>query len=234
LFLSHAAYLPCMAHAQTKICGLKTPELVDVALDAGAAFLGFMTFPQSPRHLEPAQAGQLAALARGRARSVSVVVDPDDALIDAILSAVAPDFIQLHGHETLERCAAIRARGVGVIKAFGVSGTQDLQHAKSYEGACDYLLFDAKPPPDAARPGGLGAPFDWTILHSFASNAPWFLSGGLNPVNVADAVRISGAGFVDVSSGVESAPGLKDSGLMVRFLAALDTPTTTHMTKMSD
>jgi phosphoribosylanthranilate isomerase len=213
-----------MAHAQAKICGLKSQDLVDVSIRAGATFLGFMTFPKSPRHLAPVEAGKLAAYAKGRAKTVSVLVDPDDALIDAILSDVAPDLIQLHGHETPERCAAIRARGVGVIKAFGISEPSDLQRAKDYESVCDYLLFDAKPPRDAQRPGGLGAPFDWTILQAFQSQAPWFLSGGLKPENVAEAVWISHAGFVDVSSGVERAPGVKDAALIMRFMQALSQP----------
>jgi phosphoribosylanthranilate isomerase len=214
-----------MGAIKAKICGLTTPNIVNTALDAGADYIGFMIFPKSPRHIEPAAARPLAEMAKGRAKTVAIVVNPDPALIDTILTDLHPDFIQLHGQETPAFCDEVRARGVGVIKVFGISTTDDLAPVASYEDSVDMILFDAKPPKDASRPGGLGEPFDWSILQNYYSKLPWMLSGGLNPTNVKQACALTGAKMVDVSSGVESAPGLKDSALIVAFMAALSSDT---------
>lgn len=211
-----------MRLAEAKICGLSDRQTVAEALAHGAAFIGFVTFPKSPRHILPAEAKPLAKMAAGMARTVSVVVDPDDALVDQILAELGPDFLQVQGKESPERCAAIKARGVGIIRAFGISERQDLEQIKPYLGIVDYVLFDAKAPKGSDRPGGLGHVFDWTILQGFQCPVPWFLSGGLNPENVAAAVRQTGAPLVDVSSGVEAAPGLKDSTRIASFMKALN------------
>jgi phosphoribosylanthranilate isomerase len=207
---------------QAKICGLTTTETVDAALDAGAAFIGFMIFPKSPRYITPSDARPLADMAKGRAKTVAIVVNPDEALIDDIFTNLAPDYIQLHGQEMPDMCDRLRARGVGVIKVFGISTAGDLNPVVGYEDHVDIILFDAKAPKDASRPGGLGEPFDWNILQGFTSKVPWMLGGGLNPANVASACRQTGAKMVDVSSGVESAAGLKDVGLIAAFMAALN------------
>ena len=208
--------------SQAKICGLSDRQTVGDALAWGAAFIGFVTFPESPRHILPADARPLAKMAAGMARTVSVVVDPDDVLLDQVLTGLRPDFLQLQGSESPERCAAIKARGVGIIRAFGISQRQDLEQIKPFLAIVDYLLFDAKAPKGAKRPGGLGHVFDWTILQDFQCPSPWFLSGGLTPENVAQAVRQTGAPLVDVSSGVERAPGLKDSARIASFMQALN------------
>lgn len=206
-----------------KICGLTTPGTLDAALDAGAAFVGAMIFPRSPRHLEPLHAATLFARARARARIVAVMVEPDDALLTAVALTLRPDLVQLHGAETPERAAQVRTlTGAGVIKALPVSSAEDLEVARAYEPVVDLLMFDARPPKDAAIPGGLGHAFDWTVLSGRRFARPWFLAGGLNPANVAEAVRISGAPMVDVSSGVETAPGVKEPALIRAFLKALD------------
>jgi len=205
-----------------KICGLSTPETVTAALDGGAGFIGFMFFPASPRHVSPEWAARLAEPARGRAKIVAVTVDADDAALDVLAAVLKPDLIQLHGRENANRAATIAARtGAGVIKALPVSEARDLDAAKAYDGVVEHLLFDAKPPKDAAMPGGLGAAFDWTLLAGRRFERPHFLAGGLDPWNVAEAMRISGAPLADVSSGVERGPGLKDAGLIARFLEAV-------------
>lgn len=200
-----------------KICGLRTPEAVAVALDGGASHVGFIFFPKSPRNVSPHEAAALREPVRGRAAAVAVSVDADDALLQAIVDEVRPDILQLHGHETPERVSAVRARfGLPVIKALPVRDEADLRAAGRYAGIADHLLFDAKPPPDAALPGGNGIAFDWTLLDA-APAAPFFLSGGLNRANLAEALRSRPAGL-DVSSGVESAPGVKDLALIRAFL----------------
>jgi phosphoribosylanthranilate isomerase len=205
-----------------KICGLTTPEAVRAALDGGAGFLGFVFFPASPRNLPPAVAARLAGPARGRAKIVAVTVDPTDAELDAICAALAPDLIQVHGAEASGRVREIAQRtGAGVIKALAVSEAADLQAAAAFDGGVDHLMFDAKPPRDASRPGGVGARFDWTLLAGRRFARPWFLAGGLDPWNVAEAVAASGAPLVDVSSGVERGPGLKDPALISAFLEAV-------------
>jgi phosphoribosylanthranilate isomerase len=204
-----------------KICGLSTEETLDAALDAGADMIGLVFFPKSPRFLQPARAATLAARARGRAEVVALVVDMDDAGLDAVATAVRPDWIQMHGKETPERAAGIGKRhGVRVMKAIHVSEAADLATANAFRRAADRLLLDAKPPKGAVLPGGNGAAFDWTILRGFDPGLPWMLSGGLDPANVGEALRISRAPGVDVSSGVETAPGKKDAGLIRAFIGA--------------
>jgi phosphoribosylanthranilate isomerase len=205
-----------------KICGLTDAAGVDAALAGRAAFLGFMVFPASPRHVEPPLAARLAAPARGRSRIVAVTVDPDDALLDRIVSILAPDLIQLHGREPPARVAEIARRwSAGVIKALPVAEAGDLAAARDYEEIVDHLMFDAKAAPGAARPGGLGARFDATLMAGARFARPWFLAGGLDPWNVGEAVRASGAPMVDVSSGVERGAGLKDPALIAAFLEAV-------------
>jgi phosphoribosylanthranilate isomerase len=205
-----------------KICGLSTPEAVRVALDGGAGWLGFVFFARSPRNVPADLASRLAAPARGRAKIVALVVDADDAALDEITAALAPDLIQLHGRETPARAAAIARRtGKGLIKALPVAEASDLDAAAGYDGLVEHLMFDAKPPPAADRPGGLGAAFDWSLLAGRRFERPHFLAGGLDPWNVADAIVQSGAPLVDVSSGVERGAGLKDPGLIAAFLDAV-------------
>jgi phosphoribosylanthranilate isomerase len=205
-----------------KICGLSTPDAVAAALEGGAAYVGFVFFAKSPRHLEPQTAARLAEPARGRAKVVAVTVGPTDAELDAITAALGPDLIQLHGHESPERLAAIKARHrAGVIKALPVSTAADLDAAASFEAVADHLMFDARPPAGSDLPGGIGARFDWDLLQGRSFARPWFLAGGLSTDNIREAVRRSGAPLVDVSSGVETAPGLKDPGLISAFLAAV-------------
>jgi len=204
-----------------KICGLSTPATLAAALDAGADMVGFVFFPPSPRNLAPDLARTLGIQVGSRAKKVALTVDADDALIDAIVAALAPDILQLHGKETPERAAALRARTkLPVMKAFGVSSAADLAAARAYEPVVDWLLFDAKPPKGATRPGGNAAVFDWAILDGFRTTRPWLLSGGLDASNVAEALARTKAPGVDVSSGVECAPGVKDEAKIRAFLAA--------------
>jgi phosphoribosylanthranilate isomerase len=205
-----------------KICGLSTGETVDAALAGGAAFIGFVFFRASPRHVDPGEAAHLATRARGKARIVAVTVDPDDSLIDRLNDTLRPDLIQLHGKETPARAFEVGERGrAGVIKAFAVSSPEDVDRAAQFDGVVEHLMFDAPPPPAADRPGGLGASFDPSILAGRRFRRPWFLAGGLDPWNVAEAIRHSGAPLVDVSSGVERGPGLKDATLIAKFLEAV-------------
>jgi phosphoribosylanthranilate isomerase len=195
---------------RAKICGLSTAEGVTAALDGGAAFLGFVFFDKSPRNIDAETAARLAAPARGRAvQTVALMVDPDDAAIDRIVGILNPDLIQLHGAET-----------PAIIKALPVATSADLAQATAYDGLVEHLMFDAKPPRNADRPGGLGAAFDWSILTGAKFQKPHFLAGGLDPWNLSEAVRQSGAPLVDVSSGVERGPGLKDPALITAFLEA--------------
>jgi len=206
---------------EIKICGLSDPESVDAALQAGVEFVGFVFYPRSPRNLSLAQAAPLMRRARGRAQLVALLVDPERSLVDDIAGTLAPDLIQLHGSETPDQVARISAdTGIPVMKAVGVADASDLTGLATYASAAR-LLLDAKPPRDASRPGGNGAVFDWTLLEGFSHPKPWLLSGGLNPANVADAIRRTGATGVDVSSGVERAPGIKDPALIHAFVAAV-------------
>jgi phosphoribosylanthranilate isomerase len=203
-----------------KICGLNTAESVAAALESGADMVGFVFFPPSPRALEPAAAATLAAPARGRAEIVALTVDMDDAGLDALVAAFAPDWLQLHGSEPPDQVRRLKARHrVKVMKAIGVRSADDLAAVERYRGVADRILFDAKPPTDADRPGGHGRAFDWPLLAG--QTVPYMLSGGLAPDNVAAALAATGAPGVDVSSGVERAVGVKDPARIRAFLAAV-------------
>jgi phosphoribosylanthranilate isomerase len=214
-----------MTTVKTKICGIKTAEALDAAIDAGAYYVGLVFFPKSPRNVDIATAAKLAAHARGRAQVVALVVDPDDAALLQIMQHVAPDMIQLHGHETPDRTAEVAAiTKRPVIKAVSVASKADaLRGASDYHLAADLVLFDAKPPAGAALPGGNGVAFDWSLISEAKKRAAYMLSGGLTSENVGEAIRQTGAYNVDVSSGVESAPGVKDAELIRRFLQAVKT-----------
>jgi phosphoribosylanthranilate isomerase len=206
---------------QAKICGISTPEAVSAALDGGAMWLGFVFFAKSPRNLEPEASRRLVQAVRGKAKIVALMVDPDDAEVDRIAGVLKPDLIQLHGSETPARARAIGVRtGAGIIKALPVSEASDLAGVGDYESVVEHLMFDAKPPKDADLPGGMGRAFDWTLLAGRRFQRPWFLAGGLDPWNLSEAVQQSGAPLVDVSSGVERGPGLKDPALIRAFLDA--------------
>jgi len=204
---------------QAKICGVNTPEALAAAVSGGAGFIGLVSFERSPRHLSLAAMQALLAGADRAAKTVVLTVDADDAHLVAIQQFVRPDYIQLHGAETQGRARQVRAlTGARIIKALAVSDRSDLDNLEAWEGAADHLLFDARPPKGAERPGGLGQSFDWSLLSGLTLSRPWFLAGGLTPHNVADAIRVTDAPLVDVSSGVESAPGVKDIGLIRAFL----------------
>lgn len=206
---------------RVKICGIKDEAALFAAVESRADLVGFVFYRKSPRYLSPEAAAPLATYVRGVAGSVALVVDADDALIDEVVSVVDPDMLQLHGSETPERVAEIRRRtGKPVMKALQVATAADAARALDFVDAADMILFDAKPPPGAALPGGNGVPFDWRALESVRGRVPFMLSGGLTPDNVAEAVRLTGARAVDVSSGVESSPGVKDPALIARFLGA--------------
>jgi phosphoribosylanthranilate isomerase len=209
--------------AKAKICGVSTPEAVRAAVDGGAAFLGFMFFARSPRNIAPEAAARLTPPARTRGvKIVAVAVDPSDAEVDAIVAGLSPDLIQLHGHESPARVREIAARSDrAIIKVIHVAEAGDVDAAKAYEPVVEHLMFETKPPKDADRPGGLGAPFDWTLLSGRRFARPWLLAGGLDPWNVDAAIAASGAPMVDVSSGVERGPGLKDPALITAFLDAV-------------
>ena len=212
---------PMASTTKVKICGLKTAAALDAALAGGADYVGLVFFPPSPRRLSPAAAGPLAAAARGRARIVALTVDPDDALLDAVVAAADPDLLQLHGEESPARVAEVRRRWAKpVMKAVKVETAEDAEAALRYRGIADLILFDARPPRGSPLPGGNGAPFDWRALAAVKDKVAYMLSGGLTPENVADAIRVTGADIVDVSSGVEVRPGEKDPELIRRFLRA--------------
>lgn len=204
-----------------KICGLSTQETLDVALDAGADAVGFVFFPPSPRNLSFEQARALGARVKGRSRKVALTVDADDAQLEEIIEALKPDMLQLHGHETPQRVAAIRESfGLPLMKVLPIETKADLAAIAPYTRVADRLLFDARPPRDATRPGGLGKAFDWHLLEDLNLSIPFMLSGGLHAGNVAEALAITKAGGVDVSSGVESAPGVKDPHEIRAFIRA--------------
>ena len=218
-----------------KICGLTTPDALDVALAAGADFVGFVFFPPSPRNLGLEAARTLGAQVGGRAGKVALTVNANDDTIAAIIAALQPDMLQLHGKETPERVVAVRTRfGLPVMKALPIATRADLTSIRLYADVVDRLLFDARPPAEATRPGGLGVSFDWTLLKGVHPGVPWMLSGGLDPGNVGEAIAITGAPGVDVSSGVERAPGEKDSGKIRAFIrAARDAEAPLDLTKAS-
>ncbi|MHC8508072.1 MAG: phosphoribosylanthranilate isomerase [Rhodospirillales bacterium] len=213
-----------------KICGLSRPAEVQAASAAGADMVGFVFFARSPRAVSPVQAAALAAHAGEGIIRVGLIVDADDAMVDAVTASGAVNMLQLHGAETPGRTAEIRARsGLPVMKVLAAEKAADIARAADYADAADRFLFDAKPPPGASRPGGNAASFDWGLLADAASAPasasvltarPWLLAGGLTPENAAEAIRVSGAPGVDVSSGVESGPGVKDLGLIRAFIAA--------------
>jgi phosphoribosylanthranilate isomerase len=208
-----------------KICGITSPEAVDAAVQAGTVYGGLVFHPNSPRNLDVARAGQLARHMRGKLKVVTLLADPSDEMVGRIVSELAPDFIQLHGNEPARRVAYLRAKfDTPIIKALPVAEASDLAAASEYESVADMLMFDAKAPKDAKRPGGHGAAFDWKILAGHKFNKPWFLAGGLDPENVARAIALSGAKMVDVSSGVESAPGVKDPARILQFINATRYP----------
>jgi phosphoribosylanthranilate isomerase len=204
-----------------KICGLSTRETLEAALDAGADMVGFVFFPPSPRHLSFETARALGSVVKGRAPKVALTVDADDATLRGIVEALRPDILQLHGLESVARVAALKERfGVEVMKVLGVEKAADLASLPAYAAVSDRILFDARPPKGATRPGGLGAVFDWHLLENLDLKLPFMVSGGLTADNVADAVRITRAGGVDVSSGVERAPGVKDIEMIQKFVRA--------------
>ncbi|SDH84884.1 phosphoribosylanthranilate isomerase [Roseospirillum parvum] len=202
-----------------KICGLTTPDAVAAAVEGGADWLGVVFFAPSPRAIEPEAAAELLDGVPEEVVKVGLLVDPDDATLDRVLAQVRLDMIQLHGRETPQRVEAIRQEfGRPVMKAISVGGAADLLAAKAFDGVADRLLFDARPPQGAANPGGNAQPFDWPLMADWRGQSPWMLAGGLSPDNLAQAVKASGATAVDVSSGVESARGVKDPDLIRRFL----------------
>lgn len=205
-----------------KICGLKTAPALDAALDAKADFVGFVFFPASPRHVELGSAHALGERVQGRAKKVALTVDADDASFAAIVATLKPDLLQLHGKETPERVFELRARlGLPVMKALPVETATDLAAAAAYQDVANWLLFDARAPKEATRPGGLGRPFDWNLLKALDPGLPFMLSGGLEPGNVGQALAITRAPAVDVSSGVESEPGVKDASKIRDFVRAV-------------
>jgi phosphoribosylanthranilate isomerase len=207
-----------------KICGLKTPDALDAALAGGASHVGFIFFARSPRNVEPETAGALRAAARGHAQAVAVTVDADDRFLDGIVEAMSPDMLQLHGRETPERVAEVKARyGLPVMKAFAISEAADLDKIKPFRGVADRFLFDAKPPKGSDLPGGNGVSFDWRLLAALDPGIDYMLSGGLNAANIGDALRLATPPGIDISSGVESAPGVKDAALIADFFQAVRT-----------
>lgn len=210
-----------MPDIRVKICGLRTLADVQAVAKAGAAYAGFVFFPKSPRNLTIAQARELTLAAPLGLAKVALVVDADDALLDAITEAMPLDMLQLHGYESPDRVAEIRARyGLPVMKAVGVADEGDLAAVLDYSLVADQILVDAKPPKNAALPGGNGLSFDWRLVAQRRWLRPWMLAGGLTPLNVAEAIRLTNARQVDVSSGVESAPGMKDASLIRGFVRA--------------
>jgi phosphoribosylanthranilate isomerase len=204
-----------------KICGLSTPETLDVALQAGADMVGFVFFPASPRHIDLEIARELSRQAKGRAAKVALTVDADDTTLANIVETLRPDILQLHGKETVARLRDIKQLfGLQVMKAMPVETSADLALLAGYAAVADRILFDARAPKDATRPGGLGAVFDWRLLENLDLRLPFMVSGGLHAGNVAEAVRVTRAGGVDVSSGVERAPGIKDPEMIRDFIRA--------------
>jgi phosphoribosylanthranilate isomerase len=205
-----------------KICGLRTEEALAAALAGGASHVGFIFFPKSPRHVEPAEAGHLRKFAAGKAQAVAVTVDADDAMLDGIVGVMAPDVLQLHGSESPARVTELKARyGLPVMKALSIREKPDLDRVADYAGIADRLLFDAKPPKGAELPGGNGMAFDWRLLEGIDPAIPYMLSGGLNAANIAEALAVARPSGIDISSGIESAPGVKDIGLIEAFFRAV-------------
>ena len=207
--------------ANVKICGLSDPQHVDAAVTAGARYLGLVFFPKSPRNVSVERAAELMSDVPVGVAKVALTVNADDALLDQIVSETVIDMLQLHGAESPERVAQVKARyGLPVMKAIGIAGPDDVAQIERYAGVADQLLIDAKAPKGADLPGGNGIAFDWRLVQRKYWPCPWMLAGGLTPDNVAEAIRLTGAKQVDVSSGVESAPGIKDDKLIAAFCAA--------------
>lgn len=218
-FAAISHYLPCM---DIKICGLKTEAAVVAALDGGASHVGFIFFPKSPRNIAPEDAGSLRQAAIGHAKAVAVTVDATDSELEHIVSAMSPDMLQLHGKETPERVREIKQRfGLPVMKALAINTADDLSKISPFKGIADRFLFDAKPPVGSQLPGGNGVSFDWTLLSNLPAGLDYLLSGGINSENVVEALRETNPPGLDVSSGVESAPGVKDPALIAAFFAAV-------------
>lgn len=204
-----------------KICGLSTPETLDAALDAGADMVGFVFFPPSPRHLAFETARVLAGRVRGRAQKVALTVDAEEKFLQSVVEALRPDMLQLHGVESTDRVESLRSTfGLPVMKAVPIAVKDDLARIATYAAVADRLLFDARAPRDATRPGGLGNTFDWRLLEDVKLRVPFMLSGGLDADNVGEALRITRASGIDVSSGVERAPGVKDPDKIRAFIRA--------------
>ena len=205
-----------------KICGISTPDTLDAVMKARADFVGFNFYPPSPRHVGIDDLAALSARAGDRLDKVGVYVDPNDTLLATTIAAGALNAIQLHGSETPERAAQVKARfGLPVWKVLSVATADDVANAKAYAGVADFILFDAKTPKDAQLPGGMGLRFDWSLLNAYRGMTPWGLAGGLKPGNVAEAIRSTGTSLVDTSSGVEICPGSKDKRLIAKFCAAV-------------
>ncbi|EXL09443.1 phosphoribosylanthranilate isomerase [Aquamicrobium defluvii] len=205
-----------------KICGLKTAEALTAAIEGGASHVGFIFFPKSPRNVTPEQAATLREQAHGRAKGVAVTVDADDTFLDAIVHTMQPDMLQLHGSESPQRVAQVKARyALPVMKAFAVHEAADLARIAPYRGIADRFLFDARPPAGSELPGGNGVRFDWTILAGLDAGVDYMLSGGLDAANIGDALRLANPPGIDISSGVESAPGVKDAALIEAFFKAV-------------
>jgi phosphoribosylanthranilate isomerase len=210
---------------RVKICGLTRPEDVSAVADAGAAYAGFVFFPKSPRNVTIEQARHLAVEVPVGVAKVALVVNADDALLDAITAAVPLDILQLHGSESPKRVSEVRSRyGLPVMKAVGVADQEDVAALDLYAEVADQILVDAKPPKNADLPGGNGVSFDWRLISARRWSKPWMLAGGLTPDNVAEAIALTGAKQVDVSSGVETAPGVKDAGVIQEFIQATRVP----------
>jgi phosphoribosylanthranilate isomerase len=213
-----------------KICGLSTPESLDAALDAGAGMVGFVFFPPSPRHLQFDVARAFGQQVHGRAQKVALTVDADDAFLQSAVEALRPDILQLHGSESAAQITAIRRKfGLPVMKAVPIAVKDDLARIAAYAAVADRLLFDARAPRDATRPGGLGNTFDWHLLENVRTPVPLMLSGGLDANNVGEALRITRVSGVDVSSGVERAPGLKDADKIKAFVRAARSAAAQHL-----
>jgi phosphoribosylanthranilate isomerase len=219
-----------MTTADIKICGLTSAEAIDAVIDGGASHVGFIFFAKSPRNIDPRRAGLLAQAARGKARIVAVTVDAADGELDAIVEALRPDMLQLHGHETPERVTAVKGRyGVPVMKAFAIRAAADLAAIDAYRGVADRFLFDAKAPAGSELPGGNGVAFDWSALAALDGGVDYMLSGGLDKGNIAAAIAATKARGFDVSSGVESAPGVKDVRMIAAFFEAVRAATADTM-----
>ena len=215
-------------NVRSKLCGLNTVQDIDAAAQAGAAYVGLVFFAKSPRNLDIAEAREVALRVPVGISKVALVVNADNTLLDQITASVPLDMLQLHGDESLERVAEVKARyGLPVMKALGIATSKDVERAQTYAGVADQLLLDAKPMAGQDLPGGNGFSFDWTLLQGQTWSVPWMLAGGLTPANVASAVQLSGAQQVDVSSGIEITPGQKSSELMAEFVSQANSQNTT-------